>query len=59
MDVNLKMLYNCLTLALCVTGIWTTSTTVFAREELQTDGDGAAESVQLHESYRICEFFIF
>lgn len=40
-----------------MTGIWAPSTTVFAGEELQTDGDGTAESIQLHEPYSICKFF--
>jgi hypothetical protein len=41
---------------LCVTGIRTPGTTVFARQELQTDGGGTSESVQLHEPYSICKF---
>jgi hypothetical protein len=47
------------TLPLCMTGIRTPSTTVFAREELQVDGDGVAESVQLHEPYSVCKFFSY
>jgi hypothetical protein len=40
----------------CVTGIRTSGTTVFAGQELQTDGDGTSESIQLHEPHSICKF---